>query len=169
MCLTNPQEPQFCARAALRLQRSWLDWAAAQINASLALDHEAMANLVTAIRVIIGALDKAVLAVSTGGRPTLELDLIATHAAGMVAAVQSHDRLAQQLSHVAEALQSLGAVAAIAPAPTESDWEALRHRQLRSFSMREERELFHRVVPNLRGDDGADASDKNNVQSVELF
>lgn len=166
MSFASSQEPPCGARAVSDSKRAWLAWAAAQIDASLTRDRGAMENLVTAVLVIIEELHNAMSLVSTGGRPTSELDRIASHAAAMVVAVQSHDCLAQQLSHVADALRSL---AAIAPAPSESDWAALRRRQWQRFSMPEERELFQRMVPDVGGGDRPAASDTCGQPSVELF
>jgi len=156
MCLAESMGTRAHADSLLPMQQIWLDWAAAQIEAALALDRDAMELLVSSVRAIIAALDPAP-------------NSVAPHTASMIAAIQSHDRLSQQLSHVVAALQTLGTLAASVPAPTASDWAALRQRQLRSFSMREERELFRRMVPAGMVGDCADEADNGSSQAIEIF
>jgi hypothetical protein len=85
----------------------------------------------------------------------------------VVVAVQSHDRLVQQLVHVAETLGALhehlgDAGRAVSP----EAWGALRATRLRAFSMAEERELFAGIVAG-----GADAGrpGAHSRDEVELF
>ena len=169
MSLRRPNASPRRTHAAAHCLCAWVDWAAAQIRASLALDHEAMTSLLTAIRTITTVVADAATQSSSIGQPISPLEPIERQADRVIAALQSHDRLSQQLSHVADALQLLGSMAAMVPAPTESDWQAFRQRQLQAFSMREERELFRCMLPERPGDDSAAAADGSPTCAVELF
>jgi hypothetical protein len=140
-------------------RRQWLEWAAAQIEATLAADGESTARVLDAV----GALCSGV---ADAGRPAA----LAAPAAELVAAIQSHDRLLQQLQHVAHALRALGSLEGEGgyPPPSPAAWSALRRQQLRAFSMREERALFRSMVPDLLGDD-AGVAEHHEVSAVDLF
>ncbi len=117
-------------------QRHWLEWAATQIEASLALDRDATGEVLAALGDLIegsAASDAAETATRRGAF------------ARVVTAVQVHDRLVQQLTHVAEALRALAQPAAV-PA-TAQRLSELRRRQLAAFTMNEERTLFAAMVP----------------------
>ncbi len=90
--------------------------------------------------------------------------------AAVVVAVQSHDRLMQQLTHVADALRALHAHLADAPrAQLPDSWGMLGKHQLRAFSMPEERALFVRMVA-IEGDIGSEhAAALEPEETVELF
>jgi hypothetical protein len=137
------------------IQQSWLEWAAAQLDATLALGSEANGRLLTAIREIL-AQPQA---------PTQDGALVGQRAA-LIAAAQAHDRLTQQLSHVSTALRSLAQLAGAEA--TAADWAALRRRQLRTFSMREERVLFRRLVRAPQDDEAVDESEAH-TGTIEFF
>jgi hypothetical protein len=89
---------------------------------------------------------------------------IPAHRATLLVTMQAHDRMTQQLCHVAEALRSLADAD-----PAATDWTALRRQQLCTFSMREERVLFSRMVPDAHGDHHGIDHDANDADSIELF
>lgn len=139
--------PAVPARLAAHHCGAWLDWAAADIDACLT-ENDAWTGEV------LGAL---------GAR------MDALPAEAVVVAVQSHDRVTQRLTHLAEALRALRAQLMDAGSCTSGDsWERLRDRQLSSFSMADERILFRRLVPAADEpgdhDDPSDAAD-----GIEMF
>ncbi len=122
-----------------QLQREWLEWAAAQIEASLALDRDATERLLAAVDELC-----------TGARGGGIFDRV-------VASVQVHDRLVQQLTHVAAALRSLKPMVA-APNPGDAlAWGALHRRQMQNFSMQEERALFRLLVTDPAASQSAES------------
>ncbi len=135
------------------LRCRWLDWAAAQIDAALAIDLQATENLLAALR-------------SVCAQPQSPVNIDVT---GIVGAIQSHDRLVQQLNHLASALRSLGAFEYDHPAASDTNWSELRRRQLRAFSMSSERALFRRMIPDLCGDDTHADIEHGGSGAVELF
>ena len=135
--------------------RVWLDWAVTQINASLAHDGVACERLLTAL--------DGVLRAPHGAAKEQKMSEV-------VVAVQYHDRLMQQLAHVAESLrglyEQLGDESNI---ESPGAWDMLCEKQMRAFSMPEERELFSRIV----GGNGREATARCTVTSsagtVDLF
>jgi hypothetical protein len=120
--------------------RVWLDWAVTQINASLANDAVACDGLLTALDALLRA---------SGGPPgTSSADAtIGERMSEVVIAGQSHDRLMQQLAHVAESLRGLCEhLGDPSTAGSGEAWRTLCERQMRAFSMPEERALFSRIV-----------------------
>jgi hypothetical protein len=92
----------------------------------------------------------------------------------VVVAVQSHDRVMQRLTHVAEALRRMhDHLADPARAQSAESWRQLREGQLREFSMAEERALFGHMVLQEGEPGHPDAADPhlavNPEDSVELF
>jgi hypothetical protein len=147
-----PGGPGGAAEDAVACCRPWLEWAAAQIAASLSGEAEASAQLLEALEAILQ---------SAQWRPA------AQQMAAVVVAVQSHDRLVQQLAHVAETLGALhehlgDAGRAVSP----EAWRALRATRLRAFSMAQERELFAGIVA---GEADAGKADAHSGDEVELF
>ncbi|HLW22967.1 MAG TPA: hypothetical protein VKT22_01255 [Steroidobacteraceae bacterium] len=142
----------------------WLDWAATQIEVSLARYGTECDRLLAALDGLVSASQLAVSDGSPAGE-TLEHRM-----SQVVVAIQSHDRLMQQLTHVVQSLRSLHEhLSNVASAVSDESWRLLGERQLRSFSMPEERALFARMI-DASGEGalgrrvGADES-----STVELF
>jgi hypothetical protein len=158
------------AGRAVERCRAWLDWAATQVSICLTNDSAACDQL-------LAALDQMLRAAQRGSAPAMDAaaeppgnDTIEQKMSAVVIAVQSHDRLMQQLTHVAEALRGLHAHLGDAPrAELSESWQMLGKQQLRAFSMPEERALFARMV-GIDGDIGSehDAASASPV-AVELF
>lgn len=140
---------------------AWLLWAAAQIEATLWLDGAANDELLAAVRTLRGAGDVPAADAAHGLRDA-QFDRIGI-------AVQTHDRWAQQLIHVAGALRALAQLLEAARPPSDEDWRSLRRRQLASFSMSEERILFRRMVPAPDDGDGGADLDAAGSPGIELF
>jgi hypothetical protein len=132
----------------------WLEYAAAQIDATIALDQEAGSKLATAV---CDMLEMTHVAAAAGAR---EQQL------AISVAMQQHDRLMQQLNHVAAGLRALAGLLAVAPAA--QDWQALRARHLTRLSMQEERNLFARLMP-IAGSTETAPADAPLIGSIELF
>lgn len=143
--------------------RVWLDWAVTQINRSLANDTAACERL-------LGALDAMMTAASVGLPATSPAnDLIGQKMSEVVVEVQSHDRLMQQLTHVAESLRSLHEhLADPRNAGSPDAWSRLHAKQLRAFSMSEERALFADIVGMSNHHDEALHGTSSNA-TTELF
>ena len=138
---------------ALEQCRAWLAWAAVQVDQCLADDKPACDQL---LRSLGEMLDRPSAATS-----------VDQHMSEVVVAVQSHDRVMQRLTHVSDSLRMLREHLGDARRAHSLDsWRELRQRQLRAFSMADERALFTRIVaPDEGGDEMAARSD----ESVELF
>jgi hypothetical protein len=147
--------------------RPWLEWAAAQIAVSLTGGAEASAQLLGALDAILRSVQpQSGIGVAAEAEAPGDNDL-ARQVAAVVIAVQSQDRLVQQLTHVAQTLHALhdhlgDARCAISP----ESWRLLRDGRLRAFSMAEERELFVRIVVH-----GTDAAPGGSVTGpdIEIF
>jgi len=133
--------------------RAWLAWAAVQIDACLAEDKPACDQL---LRSLSEMLEPASAAASIDQRMS-----------DVVVAVQSHDRVMQRLTHVSESLRLLHEQLGDAGrAQSPDSWRTLRERQLRAFSMAEERASFSQMVAQEeRGREIALSPD----ETVELF
>jgi hypothetical protein len=145
------------AGADLAHCRVWLDWAMTQINASLANDGVACERLLTGLDGVLGAAD--------GAAKEQKMSEV-------VVAVQYHDRLMQQLAHVAESLRGLHEhLGDEANAKSPGAWAMLCEKQMRAFSMPEERELFARIVggSGRGGDDTARSAVASSAGMVDLF
>jgi len=132
---------------------AWLEWAAVQVDRSLADDKPACDQLLRSLREM---LEPASTATSIDQRMS-----------DVVVAVQSHDRVMQCLTHVSESLRMLREHLRDARrAQSPDSWRQLRERQMRAFSMAEERALFTRIVaPDEGGREIALSPD----ETVELF
>lgn len=141
--------------------RAWLQWAATQVDACLADDRWACDQLLESLADLLRQ------APSAANRGSPGEVAVAERTASVVIAVQSHDRIMQRLAHVADSLRMLRDLLGDAPrALSDDSWKALRERQLRAFSMAEERALFIRIVAP-EGSDGA--IDSHQQDTVELF
>jgi hypothetical protein len=152
------------AGANLAQCRVWLDWAVTQINASLANDGVACERLLTAL--------DGVLSAAHGGSPAASSadDAMQRKMSEVVVAVQYHDRLMQQLVHVAESLRGLYEhLGDDADAESPASWQTLGEKQMRAFSMPEERELFSRIVGVSGGPEAAQHAGTGSAGAVDLF
>lgn len=138
---------------ALEQCRTWLAWAAVQVDQCLADDKPACDQL---LRSLGEMLEPPSAATSRD-----------QHMSDVVVAVQSHDRVMQRLTHVSDSLRMLHEHLGDARrAHSPDSWLELRQRQLRAFSMADERALFIRIVaPDEGGREPAAGPD----ESVELF
>jgi hypothetical protein len=132
------------ARAAVEHCRVWLNWAAEQIDASLASDNMASGQLLVSLAALLGSSQRSQTA------PAPANDDVGGKMSAVIVAVQSHDRVMQGLTHVAQSLRALhwqlGKVQRAEFADSEESWRMLRENQFHAFSMAEERELFARLV-----------------------
>jgi uncharacterized protein with von Willebrand factor type A (vWA) domain len=143
--------------------RVWLDWAVTQINASLDADG-------IACQTLLAALD-GVLCAARGASPAAApVDAsMERKMSEVVIAVQNHDRLMQQLVHVAQSLRSLHEhLGDAANSGSISAWNMLSEKQMRVFSMTEERDLFSRMVGG-GGEDAARYAGSGSAGEVDLF
>ncbi len=146
-----PADAEACEEPQMR--RHWLDWAAAQIDASLALDRDAAESLMAAVAELLESL------AAPRGQAHERV----------VAAVQVHDRLMQQLTHVGAALRGLAELAAAARPIAREEWSALRRQQLDICTMHEERALLRRMVPDACADAVPEPAHRIDAGSIELF
>jgi hypothetical protein len=148
---------------ALEQCRSWLIWAAAQIDACLASDEPASAQMLAALA---DALSPA--RTRSGSGPTLAGDAAGGQMTAVVIAVQAHDRVMQGLTHVADSLRALHAQLGDAErADSAESWRTLRKTQIRAFTMAQERALFARMVAHEG--ESAHESHMDPEETVELF
>jgi len=147
---------------ALAHCRVWLDWAMTQINRSVADDTAASERL-------LAALDGLIKAASGRLPETSPADeLVRQKMSQVVVEVQSHDRLMQQLTHVAESLRGLHEhLQDPRNAASPGAWRRLREKQSRGFSMTEERALFADIVGKSSNDD--DSHNTHLGATIELF
>ncbi len=142
----------------------WLDWAATQIEVSLAKDSAESARLLAALD---GLLIASRPSVSGGFSAGEALDQKMSQ---VVVAIQSHDRLMQQLTHVVQSLRGLHEhLADASTALSAESWRLLGERQLRSFSMPEERALFARMIDASGEGELERLVDVDEASAVELF
>jgi hypothetical protein len=134
--------PAESTSVAVQQCRLWLNWAAAQVDACMASDSLASDQLLASLADLFGPRELGARSVS-GPAP----DELSCKLSAVVVAVQSHDRVMQGLSHVAESLRLLREqMADMSRAESSESWRMLRERQHRAFSMAEERALFARLV-----------------------
>jgi hypothetical protein len=120
--------------------RHWLNWAATQVDACLADDKPACDQLLESLAAMLGSGRTQGSALPGDAGACQKMSAV-------VIAVQSHDRVMQRLAHVAEALRRMqDHLADAGRARSPESWRTLRERQLREFSMAEERALFVRLV-----------------------
>lgn len=134
--LHDEPDPDIEAAApASRQCRQWLIWAAAQIEDCQQMDSAAMNTLVTVLQPILHAPPDA--------QSAPRHHAAAAPAADLVIAIQSHDRIMQALTHVADSLRALEEhIENPARADSPAAWRALREQRFAAFSMPSERELF---------------------------
>jgi hypothetical protein len=155
------------ADIAVQQCRLWLKWAATQVDVCLADDKPACDQLLGSLAEMLGP------AAEGGARPPGD-STICQKVSAVVVAVQSHDRVMQRLTHVAEALRRMhDHLADAACAQSAESWRLLREGQLREFSMAEERVLFGHMVlqegePGHTGEAGRQIA-LNPEDTVELF
>ncbi len=153
--------PAEAASVAVVQSRSWFDWAAAQIDASLTNDRMACDLLLASLEEMRRSAQ-----IWAETEPAIG-EAVRQKMSAVIIAVQSHDRLVQQLTHVVESLRAVQDHLADAPRlQSVESWRQLRDRQLRCFSMAEERLLFARIVG---ADDGPNHASLDLEQAVEMF
>jgi hypothetical protein len=141
--------------------RAWLDWAAAQVDASLARDAVACEQLLASLNELMGL---AQVRSNPGSAPAD--NAMDRQMSAVILAVQGHDRVIQGLAHVAQSLRALHGLLGDARCAESSEaWHTLRQKQMRSFSMAEERVLFARMVAGDPGELPAVTPD----DTVEFF
>jgi hypothetical protein len=143
--------------------RSWLNWAAAQVDACLTSDSLASSQLLAALADALGPAQPHPAPV-----PATSSESVIGKMSAVIIAVQSHDRVMQGLTHVAESLRALHAHLGDARhADSAESWRMLREKQYRAFSMAEERALFARLVAHAG--EIAREPDLTPEDTVELF
>jgi hypothetical protein len=146
---------------AMEQCRTWLNWAAAQVDSCLASDSLASSELLAALADALGPAQP-----HSGGAATTNESV--GNVSAVIIAVQSHDRVMQGLTHVADSLRALHALLGDARcADSAESWRMLREKQYRAFSMAEERALFARLVAHA-GEIAREA-DLGPEATVELF
>jgi hypothetical protein len=140
--------------------RDWLQWAAAQVDVCVASDQLAMKELLASLTDLMGSAPRA--AAVTPHDPAVG------KWSAVIIAVQAHDRVMQGLVHVADALRALQAQLGDAQHVDSADsWRMLREKQLRAFSMAEERLLFAHLVAHE--DEAWRTPGRIDAGAVELF
>jgi hypothetical protein len=134
--------PSESTSVAVQQCRLWLNWAAAQVDACLNSDGLANEQLLASLADLFGPQQ------SGSGSPSGPAsDASSCKMSAVVVAVQSHDRVMQGLTHVAESLRLLREhLGDSGGAESADSWRMLREKQSRAFSMAEERALFTRLV-----------------------
>ena len=151
------------SRTALDRCRAWLDWAAARVDLCLAEDKPACDRLLQALTEALEPPKAPRVKTEAPGETSISQEMSA-----VVVAVQSHDRVMQQLTHVRDALRLLHAhLGDSERAASPDSWRALRETQMRDFTMADERALFGRLV--APEDDGWLEVTANPDETVELF
>jgi hypothetical protein len=141
--------------------RTWLDWAAAQIDACLVRDGLASRRMLAALADALGPAQPG-----SEPAPVPTGDSVNEKMSAVIMAVQSHDHVMQGLTHVAESLRALHAQLGDARrADSAESWRTLRETQYRAFTMAQERALFTRMVTQ----EGAGEAEADEEGTVELF
>jgi hypothetical protein len=141
--------------------RAWLEWAATQVDLSLASDATACSQLLASLDDLMGP---AQLGKQGGGPPADEA--VDRKMSAVIVAVQGHDRVMQGLAHVAQSLRALGRHLGDARCAESSEaWRRLREQQMQAFSMAEERVLFARMLAH----DSCENAAANPDDAMELF
>jgi hypothetical protein len=158
----EPHAAQSAATGIVMEQcRAWLNWAAAQVDACLTSDSLASSQLLAALADVLDPAQR-----HSGGAATTHES--AGKMSAVIIAVQSHDRVMQGLTHVADSLRALhGQLGDARCADSAESWRMLREKQYRAFSMAEERALFARMVAH-EGEIAREA-DLSPEETVELF
>jgi hypothetical protein len=155
--------PRSEADIALENCRAWLEWAAAQVEVCLADDKPACDQLLASLAKMLAPAAQESAAVVPPADSTVIQKMSA-----VVVAVQSHDRVMQRLTHVAESLRRLQEhLGDERRARSAEAWRTLRAQQMRAFSMAEERALFLRLVAH--GDGTGQEPAMNPEDTVEIF
>ena len=151
--------------------RVWLDWAATQIEGSLASDSAECDRLIAGLAEMLRAAERRSSAEPRSESVDESVDeSVGQKMSRVVVAVQSHDRFMQQLSHVAQALRGLHEYLGNPGLGTSPDgWRDLGTRQLRAFSMPEERVLFSDMVGLRTGAVSDPYHGAPGEDAVELF
>jgi hypothetical protein len=138
--------------------RAWLEWAATQVDLSLASDATACSQL-------LASLDDLMSLARLGGASPAN-EAVGRKMSAVIVAVQGHDRVMQGLTHVAQSLRALHRHLGDARSADSSDaWRRLREQQMQTFSMAEERVLFARMLAH----DWCENAAENLDDTVELF
>lgn len=128
--------------SAMEHCRAWLDWAATQVDLCLTEDKPACNRLLESLTAALEPETPPRAGTEAVGENSMSQKM-----AAVVVAVQSHDRVMQQLTHVRDALRLLHAHLGDAHrAESGESWVRLRDMQMREFTMAEERALFSRLV-----------------------
>ena len=134
--------PSESTSVAMQQCRLWLNWAAAQVDACLSSDSLANEQLLASLAELFGPQQSP-----PGAAPGPAPEALSCKMSAVVVAVQSHDRVMQGLTHVAESLRALREhLGDRSGAESAESWRMLREKQYRAFSMAEERALFARLV-----------------------
>jgi hypothetical protein len=150
------------APAAVEHCRVWLNWAAEQIDASLASDNVASGQLLASLAGLLGRSQRQETV------PAPSSDAVSGRMSAVIVAVQSHDRVMQGLAHVAQSLRALHwQLGEARRAESAESWRVLRENQFHAFSMAEERELFVRLV--AREHESTLEIAANRADSAEFF
>jgi hypothetical protein len=143
--------------------RTWLDWAAAQIDACLIRDRLASRRMLAALADALGPAPPR-----SEPAPVPAGESVNEKMSAVIMAVQSHDHVMQGLTHVAESLRALHAQLGDARrAESAESWRLLRETQYGAFTMAQERALFTRMVAQERL--GACEAEADEEGTVELF
>jgi hypothetical protein len=143
--------------------RAWLEWAAAQVEMCLADDKPACDQLLASLAKMLAPAAQESAAVVPPADSTVIQKMSA-----VVVAVQSHDRVMQRLTHVAESLRRLQEhLGDERQAQSAESWRTLREKQMRAFSMAEERALFLRIVAH--GDGIGQEIPLSPEETIEIF
>ena len=142
--------------------RTWLNWAAAQVDACLTSDRLASSQMLDALAEALSPAQPR----SASAPPPAD-DSVSVKMSAVIIAVQSHDRVMQGLTHVAEALRALHAQLGDARADSAETWRTLGEKQYRSFSMAQERALFARMVAHEG--ESTRGAEMDPEETVELF
>jgi hypothetical protein len=155
--------PAESTSVAVQQCRVWLNWAAAQVDACLATDSLASDQLLASLADLFGPQQPCAGSVPGPAHQSLSCQMSA-----VVVAVQSHDRVMQGLTHVAESLRLLREhLGDMNRADSPDSWRMLREKQYRAFSMAEERALFARLVAGEH--ESRRETAPNPEQATELF
>jgi hypothetical protein len=153
--------------------RAWLEWAAVQVEVCLEDDKPACDQLLASLAKLLEpaahepAAQNLAAHVPDAVVPSADSTVIQKMSA-VVVAVQSHDRVMQRLTHVAESLRRLQEhLGDERRARSAESWRTLREQQMRAFSMAEERALFLRIAAH---EDGIGQGTAPNPQdAIEIF
>jgi hypothetical protein len=148
--------------------RAWLEWAAAQVEVCLADDKPACDQLLASLaKMLAPAAQEHAAQESAAVVPPADSTVIQKMSA-VVVAVQSHDRVMQRLTHVAESLRRLQEhLGDERRARSAESWRTLREQQMRAFTMAEERSLFLRIAAH--GDGTGEETALSPEETIEIF